>query len=279
MGSPLTEAGRYDFEGPQHEVEISKDFYMGKYAVTRGQFRQFVEAATYKTGAEKHNGGVGYIETDGGKGALLPDDRFSWRRTGFEYTDEHPVVNVSWNDAKAFCDWLGRKEKKSYRLPTEAEWEYACRAGTRTRFYSGDNESSLHAVANVADQRLKAKWDYSNQPKELRKELSAGSWFVNWDDGYAFTAPVGQFQPNLWGLYDMHGNVREWCSDWADYYRLSPRTDPEGPKDGKSRILRGGSWFYGPRNCRSAARLEGDARGRFPDIGFRVVAPVAVRSP
>jgi formylglycine-generating enzyme required for sulfatase activity len=282
MGSPATEEGRFGHEGPEHEIEISKDFYMGRYAVTRGQFRRFIEATNYKTDADKHKGGVGYFPTSDDRGSFFPDDSFSWRNTGFDYTDEHPVVNVSWNDAKAFCDWLARKEGKPYRLPTEAEWEYACRAGTTTRFYSGDKDSNLRAVANVADRSLKAKWDFSQmKPKEFQKELSGGSWFANWDDGFPFTAPVGQFQSNSWGLYDMLGNVRQWCSDRYDpnFYGRSPRKDPEGPKEGKARIVRGGSWFYGPRSCRCAARLESDPVGRMCDIGFRVVVPVASRTP
>ena len=142
------------------------------------------------------------------------NEKYSWRNTGFEQTDEHPVVNVSWNDAVAFCKWLSKKEGKTYRLPTEAEWEYACRAGTTTRYYSGDDPETLAKVGNVADAALKAKfpdWKYT----------------IKASDGYVFTAPVGKFKPNAFGLYDMHGNAWQWCADWygEEYYCASrPQT-------------------------------------------------------
>ena len=131
------------------------------------------------------------------------------------------MVNVSWNDAVAFCKWLSKKEGKTYRLPTEAEWEYACRAGTTTRYYSGDDPETLAKVGNVADAALKAKfpdWKYT----------------IKANDGYVFTAPVGKFKPNAFGLYDMHGNAWQWCADWygADYYATSPLDDPTGPDSG-----------------------------------------------
>ena len=153
------------------------------------------------------------------------------------------MVNVSWNDAVAFCKWLSRKEGKTYRLPTEAEWEYACRAGTTTRYYSGDDPETLAKVGNVADAALKAKfpdWKYT----------------IKANDGYVFTAPVGKFKPNAFGLYDMHGNAWQWCTDWygAEYYARSPIDDPTGPDSGAVRVLRGGSWFVRPFFSRSATR-------------------------
>jgi len=274
MGSPAGEKGHYDGEGPQHEVEITKDFYLGKFAVTRGQFRQFVEDTGYKTDAEKDGmGGWGYDETQDGKGGFPQKDIYNWRRTGFEQTDEHPVVNVSWNDAQAFCQWLGRKEAKAYRLPTEAEWEYACRAGTSTRFYSGDEDGDVGRVANIADRSLAAKWDHSGlHNPDFKKALISWLGEVSWSDGYPFTAPVGQFPPNAWGLCDMHGNVFQWCSDWSDakYYGRSPRVDPQGPSDGKFRVLRGGSWLDYPRYCRSAYRGALEPTDRWHVTGFRV---------
>jgi formylglycine-generating enzyme required for sulfatase activity len=276
MGSPRNEAGRYPDE-EQHEVEITQPFYLGKYAVTRGQFRKFVEATGHRTEAEKDGlGGSGY---DAERRVFLtptydretrrfkaPGTRYTWRDTGFEQTDEHPVVNVSWNDAVAFCAWLGNKEGKSYRLPTEAEWEYSCRARTTTRFYCGDAGDGLKAVANLADLSLRPKVDAEY----------ARSWifFQAWDDGYPFTAPVGQFQPNAFGLYDMHGNVWQWCADWygADYYKHSPRQDPQGPASGAFRALRGGSFLYDPRTVRSAFRNDFRVPSfRWCDFGFRVV--------
>ncbi len=155
MGSPKDEKGRVADE-EQHEVEITKPFHMGVYTMTVGQFRQFVKDSGYQTEAEKDGeGGVGYnagIKTYEGR-----KPHFNWKNTGFEQTDEHPVVNVTWNDAVAFCDWLSNKEGKTYRLPTEAEWEYSCRAGTKTRFYSGDDVDSLKAVANIGDASFKEK--------------------------------------------------------------------------------------------------------------------------
>ena len=128
-------AGFFKDEHPQHRVRITRPFYLGAYHVTRGQFRQFVADTGYKTDAKKGEkpGAYGW---DPDAKEFSSNDKYSWRNAGFEQTDEHPVVNVSWNDAVAFCKWLSRKEGKTYRLPTEAEWEYACRAGTTTRYYS-----------------------------------------------------------------------------------------------------------------------------------------------
>ncbi len=184
---------------------------------------------------------------------------YSWRNPGFEQTDEHPVVCVSWNDAVAFCEWLSRKEGKSYRLPTEAEWEYACRAGTSTRYWCGDDQEKLAEVANVADATAKAKfpdWKFS----------------ISASDGYVFTSPVGSFRPNPFGLYDMHGNALQWCADWYDkkYYEKSSADDPTGPSSGSSRVLRGGSWSDGPGDVRSAFRLWCSPDGRDFGTGFRV---------
>jgi formylglycine-generating enzyme required for sulfatase activity len=243
---------------PQHRVRITKPFYLGTYHVTRGQFRQFVKDSGYKTDAEKddHPGAIGWNPE---KQEFGFNKDYSWRNMGFQQTDEHPVVNVSFNDAVGFCNWLSRKEGKTYRLPTEAEWEYACRAGTTTRYYSGDDPEMLAKVANVADATFKAKFP-------------AWKWTIKASDGYVFTAPVGQFKPNAFGLYDMHGNAWQWCADWYgdDYYGRSPADDPKGPDTGDRRVLRGGSWMDFPSNPRSAARhwvAPADRTG-FP--GFRV---------
>jgi formylglycine-generating enzyme len=273
MGSPPEEKGRYDGEGPQHEIEISKDFYLGKFAVTRDQFRKFVDDTGYKTEAEKDGkGGWGFDETKDGKGGMPQKTSYHWRQTGFEQTDDHPVVNVSWNDAQAYCAWLSRKEGKPYRLPAEAEWEYACRAGTTTRYYSGDEDGSLRLVANIADRSLAAKWDHTGlHNPEFKKVLIAWLGEVSWNDGYPFTAPVGKFRPNAWGLYDMHGNVFQWCSDWSEDYRRGAKVDPQGPDHGTSRAVRGGSWLDYPRYCRSAYRGALEPTDHWHAVGFRVV--------
>ena len=240
-----------EIEHPQHRVRITKPFYLGTYHVTRGQFRQFVADTAYKTDAEKADppGAWGW-NPDKKKESF--NDKSSWRNVGFEQTDEHPVVNVSWNDAVACCKWLSRKEGKTYRLPTEAEWEYACRAGTTTRYYSGDDPETLAKVGNVADAMLKAKMPDANQT-------------IKASDGYVFTSPVGSYQPNAFGLYDMHGNAWQWCSDYfrAKYYAASPVDDPTGPGSGSGRVLRGGSWNDGPGYVRSAA-----CNGYSPDSGY-----------
>ncbi len=149
-------------------------------------------------------------------------------------------------------------EGKSYRLPTEAEWEYACRAGTTTRYWCGDDPEGLAAVANVADATAKAKFPDWNT--------------IRASDGYVFTSPVGSFRPNAFGLYDMHGNACQWCADWYDkhYYAASPPDDPKGHDSGSNRVHRGGSWNNRAGGCRSADR-NGIAPGvRASDLGFRV---------
>ncbi len=224
-----------------HEVRITRPFYLGTYHVTRGQFRQFVAATDYKTDAEKGEkpGAWGLnSETRNGEFSL----RYSWRNVGFEQTDEHPVVCVSWNEAVAFCEWLRRKEGKTYRLPSEAEWEYACRAGTTTRWYSGDDEAGLHDVA----------------------------WFEKNAGG--MTHSVGEKKPNAWGLYDMHGNAWQWCADWngSEYHAVSPTDDPKGPDSGSGRVHRGGGWNSGAGWCQSASRWAYTPGYRSFPLGFRV---------
>jgi formylglycine-generating enzyme required for sulfatase activity len=256
IGSPDKEEGRFDNEGPQHEVTITKPFYLGVYPVTRGQFAAFAKDAGYKTEAETDGkGGYGYNAT---KKGFEQDTKYSWRNPGFDQPDDHPVVNVTWNDAKKFCEWLSKKEGKTYELPTEAEWEYACRAGTTTRFWCGDKDEDLKGNANLADASFKEKYP-------------DGKWAVSWDDGYPFTSPVGKFKPNPWGLYDMHGNVWQWCADGYGKYENGSFKDPKGPDNGEYRVLRGGSLFYDPRRCRSAHRRDSVPGKHNSDVGFRVV--------
>ena len=260
MGSPDDEVGRQGNEGPLHEVEITKPFYMGVHEVTRGQFRAFVDATGYKTDAEADGkGGEGFdAALNRYAGGYKP--MFSWRFVGFDQTDDHPVINVSWNDAVAFCAWLSQKEGKSVDLPREAEWEYSCRAGSRARFISGDSEQSVDGFANVRDRNLQIV---------LRDNIA----IFDIDDRYPFTAPVGRFKPNAWGLYDMLGNAFEWCKDFADinYYKYSPRADPPGPAQGNSHIARGASFNTPPNGSRVAFRRGHPANSRSFAGGFRIV--------
>ncbi len=216
MGSPESDKDAHGDEKPQHRVRITRPFYLGATEVTQGQYRSV-------TGANP---------------------------SGFKGSDDLPVEQVTWEDARAFCEKLSALEKPRlggaiYRLPTEAEWEYACRAGTTTRFGFGDEAGALGEYA----------------------------WFA--DNSGRKTHPVGQKRSNAWGLYDMQGNVREWCWDWYEwkYYETSPGTDPSGASGSWGRACRGGCWVWWSdisRNCRSAYR-DGNTPGcRFDGVGFRV---------
>lgn len=255
MGSPAGEKGRRNDE-PQRLVRLTRDFFLARYEVTRGQFRQFVDATGYKTDAERGiRGGYGYDATSGR--LTGPDKKYSWRETGFTQTDEHPVVNVSWNDAIAFCRWLSEQEKLVYRLPTEAEWEYACRGGTTTAYCNGNDPEQLPEMANIVDALAKEKF-----PDRIAIAAS---------DGFVFTAPVGSFKPNGFGLHDMHGNVWEWTADWFGTPSFDAQTDPRGPDQGKDKVIRGGDWYHDWSFARSAQRFP-----IYPSLcrrhaGFRVV--------
>ncbi|GAB6084356.1 formylglycine-generating enzyme family protein [Desulfuromonas carbonis] len=258
MGSPASETGRDGDEGPVHEVCVD-DFYLGKTEVTVAQFRRFVEATGYRTEAESGDGSYVY------KGAKWEKQAgVNWRRNALgdgPADDRHPVVHVSWNDAVACAKWLAGKSGRSLRLPTEAEWEYAARAGTRSARFWGEDSGQACRYANVADRTAKRKWS---------------GWTVHdCDDGYETTAAVGSFLPNGLGLFDMLGNVWEWCSDWYgnDYYGSSLRNNPQGPTGGSYRVLRGGSWRFGPEYVRSAFRGGGAPDYRYVHLGFRLAFP------
>jgi formylglycine-generating enzyme len=223
--------------------------------VTVGEFRKFVEATNYKTDAENGDGSYVFDGTTTPKKAGI-----NWRYGASgsvrpQSEENHPVVHVSWNDAVEYCRWLSEKKGKSYRLPTEAEWEYACRAGSRTPFNTGDNITTSQANYNGHN-------PYNNNPRGVLRQN---------------TVPVDSFAPNAWGLYNMHGNVYEWCSDWYSetYYDECKANgtviNPAGPAIGSYRVLRGGGWGYDAANCRSAFRnrIYPDYRDNF--IGFRVV--------
>jgi formylglycine-generating enzyme required for sulfatase activity len=231
MGAPRSEAGGED--EPEHEVTITRAFHLGVYEVTQEEYQKVMGS------------NPSYFSATGeGKAKVKGTD-----------TRRFPVENVSWEDAVLFCEKLSAlaKEKAAgrlYRLPTEAEWEHACRAGTKTAFHFGGSLSSKEA-------NFDGKYPFGG--------AAAGS-------NLGRTAEVGSYAKNAFGLCDMHGNVMEWCADWFDggYYRASPKNDPPGPKRGKSRVLRGGSWEGDGRSCRAAARSWEDPRRRDDSIGFRV---------
>ena len=246
-------------EFPLHRVHIAKAFYLGQDEVTVGNFRSFVVDTGYVTQAESDGGGRGFDESTGQLHAREP--RYNWKVTGVAQTEHHPVTNVSWNDAKKFCEWLSKKEGETYRLPTEAEWEYSCKAGTKTLFHNGDAPETLAEVANIADGTLKSKFG-----EKFR--IAGADWpAIKTNDGYVFTAPVGSFAANKFGLHDMHGNVREWCEDFKQSY--SNRTAAKSDLD--TRVLRGGSWRDTPIFIRSSSRNSGAPNILDNTIGFRVV--------
>jgi formylglycine-generating enzyme required for sulfatase activity len=241
MGSPESELERQDNER-QHKVQVAL-FALGKYAVTVGQFKRFVEAIGYRTEAEK-GGGIYYWTRNEWK----QDPDKNWRTPGFPQTDNHPVVGVSCNDAMAYGHWLSGQTGQQYRLPTEAEWEYACRAGTATPFYFGETISTDQANYN-------GRYIYGNGHKGIDRQK---------------TVEVGQFPANAWGLHDMHGNVWEWtCSIYDKDYGGGEQRCAE-PGTGARRVGRGGSWNYLPRWLRAAYRHWLDPDYRCDAGGFRL---------
>lgn len=250
MGSPDSEAGRFP-EERQHGVRV-QDFRIGTKEVTLGEFRRFVEASGYQTEAELTTGNPRgcWTEstTDGGEGGYQAER--NWRSPGFPQGEDHPVVCVSWHDAQAYIDWLNRRTGKSYRLPTEAEWEYAARAGTKTARYWGEDPEKSCRSANGDSQQGKR---------------NAGC-----TDNFAFTAPAGSFAPSPFGLYDMFGNVWEWtCSAYMAGYDGSEARclgkDQAGPL-----AVRGGAWFNAPAWLRSAFRGKYKPHYRSNAGGFRL---------
>jgi formylglycine-generating enzyme required for sulfatase activity len=262
QGSPLTEPGRAENEGPMRRVRITRDFEIGVHEVTNGQFRAFVEATGYVTEAERDVAGGFGIDFESGR--VVQMSGIDWRNPGFPgFTpgDDHPVILVSWNDAEAFCRWLSEREGRTCRLPTEAEWEYAARGGTSTAWWSGDDAGGLRRAGNVADASLAERMPVLEPAAE-------------WDDGHPFLAPVGSYRANPFGLHDVHGNVWEWCSDWfaSDAYGGGPDEDPTGPAQGRIRTIRGGGWLNTPLRQRSAQRIYFHPRFRYCLLsGFRVV--------
>ena len=171
------------------------------------------------------------------------------------------MINVTWNDAAAFCEWLSKKEGRRYRLPSEAEWEYACRAATSFRYFHGDDPAELSRFAHLLNAAQAGGYADVQDQRHFLKE------------GEALTAKVGSQQPNAWGLYDMLGNAWEWTGDWyaEDFYARSPTNDPQGPADGSVRVRRGGAWNSFPLYARVAFRNWNSPNTRCINVGFRVV--------
>jgi formylglycine-generating enzyme required for sulfatase activity len=228
MGSPDGEPERPPSEGPRHAVMFAHPFAVGRHAVTRGQFAAFVNAADFKASGR-------------------------WRDPGFRQDDSHPVVNISWDDARTYAAWLAEITGRPYRLLSEAEWEYVARAGIATPFWWGSSITTAQA-------NYDGRYIYKGGGR--KGEFHRG------------TVPVGSFDPNPWGLYNVHGNVWEWCEDtWHDIYYEDAPTDgsvwvSKGSQSG--RVLRGGSWYYVPQFLRSASRKRDRPDFRDGDIGFRV---------
>jgi formylglycine-generating enzyme required for sulfatase activity len=256
MGSPAGEEGRDDNEGPQHRVTIARPFAVGRLEVTRGEWARFVTATGHKA-----EGGCYVWEWKMWAGAelKLEADR-GWRDPGFPQQDDHPAVCVSWKDAKAYAAWLARETGEPYRLPSEAEWEYAARANTETRRYWGEDgaDSEGCRYANVADQTA--------------KERFSGLRTMACRDGHVFTAPTGSFEPNGFGLRDTLGNAWEWVEDcYYDSYNNAPSDgEPRIEEYCPSRAVRGGSWDVGPWLLRAAKRHPLAPEARDNGSGFRV---------
>jgi formylglycine-generating enzyme required for sulfatase activity len=251
MGSRDSEPGRGSDEGPQHSVTIAKPFAMGKFHVTVDQYAAFVT----ETG---HDSGSKCYTFEGGKGEQR--EGRSWRNPGFAQAGSHPAVCLNWDDAKAYVAWLSKKTQKPYRLLTEAEWEYATRAGTTTRYFFGDDEKDLCRYGNGLDQTAKSQIagaDKGNAPCS---------------DGYAYTAPAGSFLPNAFGLYDVYGNAYQWLEDcYHDSYAGAP-TDGTAWLSGvcSRHVLRGGSWAGNPKDLRAADRVKLTTADRSSGRGFRL---------
>ena len=274
MGSSETKAGRYKDEGPQHLVSVVKPFAMTRCEVTVGEFRRFVNEMRYETDAERENN-EGCDGFDLELRAWRPSKERDWRSPGFEQSDDHPVVCVTWNDARVYAAWLSARTGQSYRLPTEAEWEYAARGQTvdlasdrnpllptQARFW-GDQPTTACEFANVAD-------------RAFQREISVSDDVIHQcEDNWAFTAPVGSYFTNAFGLNDMLGNVWELTNDcWHENYNMAPfdgsAWELADGGDCNRRVDRGGSWFDKPEVVRSADRSSSLRNGAGSSLGFRL---------
>lgn len=259
MGSPADEVGHSDSEEPQRRVRIDVGFALGQSEITVAQFREFVNATNYVSDAEKLGGSAVYEESTG---RIAERRGMSWRNdySGARAKDNLPVINVSWNDAGAYLAWLSARTGKKYRLPSEAEYEYAERAGSGTRYPWGEGDPDK-VVGNFTG--------------EGDRSPSKRSWsiaFPHYSDGYWGPAPVRSFPPNAFGLYDMDGNVSEWVEDcWHDNYIRAPRDSAAWVNPGcRQHVVRGGSWGSDPDQVRSAFRISATADTRSARVGFRL---------
>jgi formylglycine-generating enzyme required for sulfatase activity len=272
LGSRPPEEGRLADEAPQHDVTLSKGFYLGKFEVTRAQWESVMETTPWLKEGNGHESGNGHVQENGDENGQDNGDENGQENeqenddgNGQENGDENgqdngdengqdkeqepaplPAVDISWDDAQSFVQKLNEAAGDSlYRLPTEAEWEYACRAGTTTRWSFGDDELKLEEYA----------W-YVVNTEDMEKKGALG---------------VGTKSPNPWGLYDMHGNVWEWCHDFFGEYPEESQTDPTGPEEGKNRVIRGGNFGNTARSLRSAYRYRFAPDSHYLGIGMRLV--------
>jgi formylglycine-generating enzyme required for sulfatase activity len=264
MGSPPTEPERRRFEGPQPDVTVAT-FAIGETEVTRAQYAAFVKD-TKRTATE----GCFTYGFSGFRDDTAIDMKASWRNPGFEQTPEHPVVCISWEDARDYAAWLARKTGRPYRLPSEAEWEYAARAGTTTVFFWGNAEELGCDYMNGGDPTLlRALPQLHEEIAYSLREGDAGARYVKCNDGSAFTSPVRRYRPNAFGLYDIIGNAWEFVEDcWHESLPTSGLARVAGPCE--FRRSRGGSWDDFPEELRSArrSRVKPNTRGNY--AGFRV---------
>jgi len=261
MGSPADEPGRSkEYEESQHPVRLTQPFYLARFETTVGQFRSFVERTSFITDGETNDGGNAHDE----EAVWQHRAGTNWRRPGyagpFQLRNEHPVVHVSYSDAIAYCDWLNRAGGKAARfaLPTEAEWEWACRAGSASRFWWGNDVDKTGKVANVGDEQLKQV-----QPKWPREIMPM-------NDGHAFLAPVGSYGSNAFGLRDMLGNVWEFTATRYGNYPKELSVDPGDLSTDRGFVPRGGGWSNVAADVRSATRNADPPHFCHSNLGFRV---------
>ena len=269
MGSPADEPGHAttNYDETQHPVRLTQAFYLARHETTVGQFRAFVERTQYVTDGERNDGGNVHDEL----AVWQHRPGTNWRRPGyagpFLLADNHPVGHVSHTDAVAHCRWLNENgvDAVRYTLPTEAEWEWACRAGSATRFWWGDAVDASGKVANVGDAKLREvhpKW-----PREV----------MPMNDGHAFPAPVGSFRANAFGLHDMLGNVWEFCSTRFGKYPAELTTNPGDLAPDRGFAVRGGGWSNIPNDARCATRNADPPHFCHSNLGVRVAIKLNVR--